>query len=91
MTFKKLLDGLGEMAAEYFEDVFMDAEATPDKTKAERSAALQELALLTKDKPADIERRSLGIYLNIVRHIKAGGSVKFLDAKGVRTLKVPLR
>lgn len=40
----------------------------------------------------DITTRALGIYRSIVRHIRAGGSVKFVAADGTdKTLKVRLR
>jgi len=91
MSLKKLWDTVGDALDEFVEEVLEDIVPTIEAAKDERSGVVKELAVLTTDSPEVIERRALGIYLSIVKHIKGGGSVKFLDAKGVRTLKVPLR
>lgn len=52
--------------------------------------AIKELRLLTTDETDDeILTRALVIYLAIVKHSKAGGSVKFVSSE--KTLKVRLR
>lgn len=52
--------------------------------------ALRELKKLTTDESDDeVLTRSLMVYLAIVKHVKAGGVVKFAGSE--RTLKVRLR
>ena len=91
MSLKKLWNSVGDALEEFVEEVLEEIVPTTEAARAECSAVVKELAVLTTDSPEVIERRALGIYLSIVKHIKAGGSVKFLDVKNVRTLKVPLR
>jgi hypothetical protein len=54
--------------------------------------AIFELIEATKDKmPNEVIMRALGTYRSIVRHVKAGGSVVFIDAEGKqKKLKVHL-
>lgn len=87
MAIKDLLNEIGEAVEGLVDGIFDIEDDEPDRLEV-----YKELGLLTTDKPKDAERRALGIYLSIVRHIKAGGSVKFLSPDGkIRTLKVPLR
>ena len=66
--------------------------ATTHKHKAEIKPLVDELARETTDKEGDIEMRALKIYRSIVRHVRAGGTVKFVSSDGTeKTLKVRLR
>lgn len=79
---------------EAIDDVFDIA--GPSSTDS-RASVIKELAKLTTDKAEDIDLRALMVYSTIVKHVKAGGTVKFIDAHSktapskMRTLKVRLR
>jgi hypothetical protein len=60
------------------------------KKKLEETVAL--LRRLTEDDNSeDVQLRALMVYLAIVKHTKAGGSVRFVGNGPDRTLKVRLR
>ena len=55
--------------------------------------SLRELRETTTDQGVDqIILRAVGLYRSIVRHVKAGGTVQFVDEDGTtKTLKVRLK
>ena len=70
---------------------FVRAFKTEDfKKKLEETVALLN-KLTADDSPEDVQLRALMVYLAIVRHTKAGGSVKFTGVGPDKSLKVRLR
>lgn len=67
--------------------------AGPSLERQQLEAILQELRQeTTDDSLQDIILRGLSVYRSIVRHVKAGGTVKFVAEDGTeKTLKVRLR
>jgi len=66
--------------------------AAEHKRKAEINEVVVELARETTDAEGNIEIRALRIYRSIVRHVRAGGTVKFVAPDGTeKTLKIRLR
>lgn len=82
-----------------FEDYMQSSAFAPEPEPQENPAKgqLEELVkelrdLTADDDPKTIILRGLGLYRSIVRHVKAGGTVKFVGADGTeKTLKVRLR
>lgn len=64
-------------------------DATLSKTLA---PVIVELRELTGDDTDTILRRAMGLLRSAVRHVKAGGTVQFVDAEGnAKTLKVRVK
>jgi hypothetical protein len=66
----------------------------PDNDKSQQTLeTIHELIGTTQDETAqDVTLRALRIYLSIVRHMQAGGTVSFVDAQGAaKKLKVALK
>ncbi len=61
----------------------------PKKKLVETVALLRKLT--SDDSSEDVQLRALMVYLAIVKHMKSGGSVKFIGNGPDRTLKVRFR
>ncbi len=84
--FKKFLDTVGEATEVLFDELLNSAKTPTEK-------AIDELKRLTVDETSEeVVKRALGTYLSIVKHVKAGGSVKYVGKDGaIQTLKVHLK
>lgn len=85
--FGETLEGLKDLFG--FKDDEPEPEQKPDQP---REAVAELLRLTTDDTEEKVQQRSLAVYLAVVRHVRAGGTVKFITPQGkIRTLKVRLR
>lgn len=89
---RKFDDFMGEMNSAQ-EAAAPKAEGEPNKHRGQLQELVMELHKETTDEdPRDIILRALSIYRSVVRHVRAGGTVKFVNEDGTdKTLKVRLR
>lgn len=64
----------------------------PEQARASREAIGEALKHTTAETSEDVILRAIMLYSAVVKHVKSGGKVQFVDAKAVvRTLKVPMK